>query len=223
MNSAVRIRPNRIVFLFFFCRVYFSLFIFNQFICNHHINHFTIRDDWSVCSFSSWRMMIPAIRFQSMESMESEVLRCQRMTLRVKHYDNSGGACTNRDGKGKEEILMLRDGGYGHRGIGNISRNHKRDIIACFVFVNSEEARDVAAPYPSFGQARNGEMEPKSHHFDPQKSCGYLRDQLLVGGFQEQKNIAILKRKWPRAIRDHHTRKNEVNFRQSFHFGVFFA
>lgn len=56
------------------------------------------------------------------------VLRCQRMTLRVKHYDNSGGACTNRDGKGKEE----------------------------------------------------------------------------------QKNIAILKRKWPRAIRDHHTRKNEV-------------
>ena len=166
--------------------------------------------------------MIPAIRFQSMESMESEVLRCQRMTLRVKHYDNSGGACTNRDGKGKEEILMLRDGGCGHRGIGNISRNHKRDIIACFVFVNSEEARDVAAPYPSFGQARNGEMEPKSHHFDPQKSCGYLRDQLLVGGFQEQKNIAILKRKWPRAIRDHHTRKNEVNFRQSFHFGVFF-
>ena len=156
--------------------------------------------------------MIPAIRFQSMESMESEVLRCQRMTLRVKHYDNSGGACTNRDGKGKEEILMLRDGGYGHRGIGN-SRNHKRDTIACFVFVNSEEARDVAAPYPSFGQARNGEMEPKSHHFDPQKSCGYLRDQLL-GGFQEQKNIAILKRKWPRAIRDHHTRKNEVNFRQ---------
>eukprot|EP00435_Cladocopium_sp_Y103_P073434 s40_g43.t1 len=56
------------------------------------------------------------------------VLRCNRMTLRVKHYDNSGGACTNRDGKGKEE----------------------------------------------------------------------------------QKNIAILKRKWPRAIRDHHKRQNEV-------------
>jgi len=162
-------------------------------------------------------MMIPAIRFQSMESMESEVLRCQRMTLRVKHYDNSGGACTNRDGKGKEEILMLRDGGYGHRGIGN-SRNHKRDTIACFVFVNSEEARDVAAPYPRFGQARNGEMEPKSHHFDifrPPKIVWLPKGPTdLVDGFQEQKNIAILKRKWPRAIRDHHTRKNEVNFRQ---------
>merc|ERR1719162_145432 len=31
------------------------------------------------------------------------VLRCNRMTLSVKHYDNGGGACTNRDSKGKEE------------------------------------------------------------------------------------------------------------------------
>eukprot|EP00434_Breviolum_minutum_P008986 symbB.v1.2.007916.t2/scaffold494.1/size196131/10 len=53
-------------------------------------------------------------------------LRCNRMTLRVKHYKNSGGACTNR---------------------------------------NTAE---------------------------------------------EQKNIAILKRKWPRAIRDHTKRPNEV-------------
>ena len=53
----------------------------------------------------------------------SEVLRCQRMTLRVKHYDNSGGACTNRDGKGKEEILGERCVDMGIDGIGNISRN----------------------------------------------------------------------------------------------------
>ena len=31
------------------------------------------------------------------------VLRCNRMTLSVKHYSNSGGACTNRDKKGLEE------------------------------------------------------------------------------------------------------------------------
>jgi len=31
------------------------------------------------------------------------VLRCQRLTLCVKHYSNGGGACTNRDKKGKEE------------------------------------------------------------------------------------------------------------------------
>lgn len=31
------------------------------------------------------------------------VMRCNRMTLNVKHYANSGGACTNRDKKGKEE------------------------------------------------------------------------------------------------------------------------
>jgi len=31
------------------------------------------------------------------------VMRCNRMTLSVKHYSNSGGACTNRDRKGKEE------------------------------------------------------------------------------------------------------------------------
>lgn len=31
------------------------------------------------------------------------VLRCNRMTLNVKHYSNSGGACSNRDGKGAEE------------------------------------------------------------------------------------------------------------------------
>eukprot|EP00913_Durusdinium_trenchii_P020304 g19075.t1 len=31
------------------------------------------------------------------------VMRCQRMTLRVKHYSNSGGACSNRDKKGKED------------------------------------------------------------------------------------------------------------------------
>merc|ERR1719446_1699769 len=31
------------------------------------------------------------------------VMRCNRMTLNVKHYDNGGGACTNRDKKGQEE------------------------------------------------------------------------------------------------------------------------
>jgi len=31
------------------------------------------------------------------------VLRCNRMTLTVKHYSNSGGAVTNRDSKGMEE------------------------------------------------------------------------------------------------------------------------
>lgn len=31
------------------------------------------------------------------------VMRCNRMTLSVKHYDNGGGACTNRDKKGQEE------------------------------------------------------------------------------------------------------------------------
>merc|ERR1712050_398481 len=31
------------------------------------------------------------------------VMRCNRMTLNVKHYDNGGGACTNRDKKGAEE------------------------------------------------------------------------------------------------------------------------
>lgn len=39
------------------------------------------------------------------------VMRCNRMTLNVKHYANSGGACTNRDSKGEEEqrnIAILR-------------------------------------------------------------------------------------------------------------------
>lgn len=31
------------------------------------------------------------------------VLRCERMTLNVKHYANAGGACSNRDKKGEEE------------------------------------------------------------------------------------------------------------------------
>merc|ERR1712232_339546 len=31
------------------------------------------------------------------------VMRCNRMTLNVKHYDNGGGACSNRDKKGREE------------------------------------------------------------------------------------------------------------------------
>jgi len=31
------------------------------------------------------------------------VMRCNRMTLNVKHYDNGGGACSNRDKKGLEE------------------------------------------------------------------------------------------------------------------------
>jgi len=31
------------------------------------------------------------------------ILRCNRMTLNVKHYSNHGGACTNRDKKGEQE------------------------------------------------------------------------------------------------------------------------
>eukprot|EP00930_Biecheleria_cincta_P001208 TRINITY_DN102369_c0_g1_i1.p1 TRINITY_DN102369_c0_g1~~TRINITY_DN102369_c0_g1_i1.p1 ORF type:complete len:514 (-),score=59.07 TRINITY_DN102369_c0_g1_i1:42-1583(-) len=44
------------------------------------------------------------------------VLRCNRMTLNVKHYDNAGGACTNRDKKGHEE----------HRNIAILSRKWPR-------------------------------------------------------------------------------------------------
>lgn len=36
-------------------------------------------------------------------SKYGSVMRCNRMTLAVKHYSNSGGACTNRDNKGLEE------------------------------------------------------------------------------------------------------------------------
>jgi len=36
-------------------------------------------------------------------SKYGSVIRCNRMTLNVKHYSNIGGACTNRDKKGKEE------------------------------------------------------------------------------------------------------------------------
>lgn len=32
------------------------------------------------------------------------VMRCNRMTLNVKHYKNVGGACSNRDKKGREEL-----------------------------------------------------------------------------------------------------------------------
>merc|ERR1712014_130798 len=31
------------------------------------------------------------------------IMRCNRLTLNVKHYDNGGGACSNRDKKGEEE------------------------------------------------------------------------------------------------------------------------
>lgn len=36
------------------------------------------------------------------------VMRCNRMTLNVKHYDNSGGACTTRDKKGREERRNIK-------------------------------------------------------------------------------------------------------------------
>jgi len=36
-------------------------------------------------------------------SKYGSVMRCNRMTVHAKHYSNSGGACTNRDSKGKEE------------------------------------------------------------------------------------------------------------------------
>jgi len=35
------------------------------------------------------------------------VMRCNRMTLNVKHYANSGGACSNRDKKGREEFRNI--------------------------------------------------------------------------------------------------------------------
>merc|ERR1712032_730988 len=40
------------------------------------------------------------------------VLRCNRLTFEAKHYANSGGACTVRDAKGREEnrniTILLR-------------------------------------------------------------------------------------------------------------------
>merc|ERR1712159_890865 len=50
-------------------------------------------------------------------SKYGSVMRCDRMTLCVKHYANAGGACTNRDKKGQEEqrniaILKRKWPGY---------------------------------------------------------------------------------------------------------------
>eukprot|EP00927_Polykrikos_kofoidii_P050993 TRINITY_DN4480_c0_g2_i1.p1 TRINITY_DN4480_c0_g2~~TRINITY_DN4480_c0_g2_i1.p1 ORF type:complete len:547 (-),score=119.77 TRINITY_DN4480_c0_g2_i1:287-1720(-) len=40
-------------------------------------------------------------------SAHGSVMRCDRMTLNVKHYSNFGGACANRDAKGAEERKNL--------------------------------------------------------------------------------------------------------------------
>jgi len=40
-------------------------------------------------------------------SKYGSVMRCNRMTLNVKHYSNSGGACSNRDSKGGEEMRNI--------------------------------------------------------------------------------------------------------------------
>jgi len=60
------------------------------------------------------------------------VLRCNRLTLSVKHYSNCGGACTNRDQKGAEEkrnIAILR-----RKWPGVFRANPKRanEVIMCW-------------------------------------------------------------------------------------------
>lgn len=66
------------------------------------------------------------------------VLRCQRMTLNVKHYANSGGACTNRDKKGREEqrnidILMQK-----WPGIFSLNKKRKGEVLMRWKSVSAD-------------------------------------------------------------------------------------
>ncbi|CAE7236291.1 unnamed protein product, partial [Symbiodinium sp. KB8] len=51
----------------------------------------------------SWGLLLRPCQVRFDENLNLKVMRCNRMTLTVKHYSNSGGACSNRDKKGKEE------------------------------------------------------------------------------------------------------------------------
>ena len=54
------------------------------------------------------------------------VMRCNRMTLTVKHYDNGGGACSNRDKKGQEEKREISYSGSGPAVSGRIPSEEMR-------------------------------------------------------------------------------------------------
>merc|ERR1719321_1529425 len=53
-------------------------------------------------------------------------------------------------------------------------------------------------------------MTIQARHYTNEGGACAIRDKK---GIQEQKNIKILKTKWPKAIFDHRTRVNEVNLR----------
>eukprot|EP00440_Ansanella_granifera_P005659 gb/GFBE01006144.1/.p1 GENE.gb/GFBE01006144.1/~~gb/GFBE01006144.1/.p1 ORF type:complete len:604 (+),score=156.38 gb/GFBE01006144.1/:1-1812(+) len=79
------------------------------------------------------------------------VMRCNRMTLQVKHYSNSGGACTNRDKKGEQErknIAILTS-----KWPRAFRPNHKRKNEVIMSWPADDDAEGVKTPLKKSGRA----------------------------------------------------------------------
>merc|ERR1712070_450983 len=80
-------------------------FASDEFVRQHFIiGDFFVADVGSECLFDEEMRLKEDYDFTcSNIKAHGSVMRCNRMTLSVKHYANAGGACSNRDQKGQEE------------------------------------------------------------------------------------------------------------------------
>jgi hypothetical protein len=83
------------------------------------------------------------------------VMRCNNMTLNVKHYSNHGGACSNRDKKGEEEkknIAILK-----RKWPGSFSANPKRqnEVILRWKGISDEDSEIGDGSTDSTGRKRS--------------------------------------------------------------------
>merc|ERR1719282_380038 len=80
-------------------------------------------------------------------------MRCNRLTLNVKHYDNGGGACSNRDKKGLEEQKNISI--LSNKWPGCFSANPKRRNEVIMRWKNLPDEDDDGEDVGEGGKGRN--------------------------------------------------------------------
>merc|ERR1712039_882719 len=70
------------------------------------------------------------------------VMRCNRLTLSVKHYSNKGGAVDERDKKGKKERMNVAILKKKWPGCFSANPKRKNEVIMRWKTTNAEEADD---------------------------------------------------------------------------------
>mmetsp|Transcript_114824 Transcript_114824/g.357659 ORF Transcript_114824/g.357659 Transcript_114824/m.357659 type:complete len:566 (+) Transcript_114824:56-1753(+) len=116
-------------------------------------------------------------------SKYGSVMRCNRMTLNVKHYDNGGGACSNRDKKGLEEQRNIEILKGRYPGCFQAHPKRKNEVILRWkgkAEVDEDEEGEAAPPVPAPRRGIKASCKAVKKHIAKRGRSPWIENSIIV-------------------------------------------